>query len=56
LCTEDSYDLRNVDMDRNNICNIIVENCTPYDVTLERDSILRVMEQKRTNWFLSLMI
>jgi hypothetical protein len=26
-----------VNVDENNICNIIIENCTPYDVTLERD-------------------
>jgi hypothetical protein len=32
-----------VNVDKNNICNIIVENCAPY-VTLERDNILRVME------------
>jgi hypothetical protein len=32
-----------VNVDENNICNIIVENCTPYDVTLERD-ILWVVE------------
>jgi hypothetical protein len=33
-----------VNIDDNNICNIIVENCAPYDVTLERDDILGVME------------
>jgi len=33
-----------VNVDENNICNIIVENCAPYDVTLERDDILGVME------------
>jgi superfamily II helicase len=33
-----------VNVDENNICNIVVENCTPYDVTLERDNILGVME------------
>jgi hypothetical protein len=27
-----------------NICNIIVENCTPYDVTLEQDDIFGIME------------
>ena len=35
-----------VNIDENNICNIIVENCAPYDVTLERDDILGVMETK----------
>jgi hypothetical protein len=35
-----------VNVDENNICNIIVENCAPYDVTLERDDILGVMETK----------
>jgi hypothetical protein len=30
--------------DENNICSIIVENCAPYDVTLERDDIIGVME------------
>jgi hypothetical protein len=24
-----------VNIDENNICSIIVENCAPYDVTLE---------------------
>jgi hypothetical protein len=33
-----------VNVDENNICNIVVENCAPYDVTLERDDILGVME------------
>ncbi len=33
-----------VNIDENNICNIIVENCAPYDVTLERDDIIGVME------------
>ncbi len=33
-----------VNIDENNICNLIVENCAPYDVTLERDDILGVME------------
>jgi hypothetical protein len=33
-----------VNVDKNNICNIIFENCTPYDVTLERDDILGIME------------
>ena len=33
-----------VNVDENNICNIVVENCTPYDVTLEREDILGVME------------
>ncbi len=33
-----------VNVDENNICNIVVENCAPYDVTLKRDDILGVME------------
>ncbi len=33
-----------VNVDFNNICNIILENCAPYDVTLEHDDILRIME------------
>jgi len=33
-----------VNIDENNICNIIVENCAPYNVTLERDDIIGVME------------
>jgi hypothetical protein len=32
-----------VNVDKNNICNIVVENCAPY-VTLERHDILGVME------------
>jgi len=42
-----------VNIDGNNICNIIVENCAPYDVTLERDDILGVMEtetDERVPW------
>jgi hypothetical protein len=35
-----------VNIDENNIRNIIVENCAPYNVTLERDDILGVMETK----------
>jgi hypothetical protein len=31
-------------VDENNIYNIAVENCAPYDVTLERDDILGFME------------
>jgi len=33
-----------VNIDENNICSIIMENCAPYDVTLERDDIIEVME------------
>ncbi len=33
-----------VNVDENNICNIVVENCAPYNVTLERDDILGIME------------
>jgi hypothetical protein len=33
-----------ITIDKNNICNIIVENCAPYDVTLDRDNILGIME------------
>jgi hypothetical protein len=33
-----------VNVDENNICNIIMENCAPYDVTLEMDDILGVIE------------
>ncbi len=33
-----------VNVDDNNICNLIIENCAPYDVTLERDDILGIME------------
>jgi len=33
-----------VNVDENNICTIIVENCAPYDVTLEQDDIIGVIE------------
>jgi hypothetical protein len=33
-----------VNMDENNICTILVENCAPYDITLERGDILGIME------------
>jgi hypothetical protein len=35
-----------VNIGENNICNIVVKNCAPYDVTLERDDILGVMEME----------
>ncbi len=36
-----------VNVDENNICNIIVENCAPYDVTLEMYDIHGVMETEQ---------
>jgi hypothetical protein len=33
-----------VNVDKNNICNIIMENCARYNVTLERGDILGIME------------
>jgi hypothetical protein len=36
-----------VNIDENNICSIVVENCAPYDVTLEQDDIIGVMETKQ---------
>jgi hypothetical protein len=45
-----------VNVDENNICNIVVENCAPYDVTLERDDVLGVMETEEDELVLSLMI
>jgi hypothetical protein len=33
-----------MNVDENNICNTVVENCAPYDVTLERDNVLGIME------------
>jgi hypothetical protein len=33
-----------INMDKKNICNIVIENCAPYDVTLERDDILGILE------------
>jgi hypothetical protein len=41
-----------LNIDEKNICSIIVENCAPYDVTLERDDIIGVMETK-TDDFIS---
>jgi len=35
-----------INVDKNNICNIVMENCTPYDVTLERDDMLGIIETK----------
>ncbi len=35
-----------VNVDDNNICSIVLENCAPYDVTLERHDILGIMEIK----------
>jgi hypothetical protein len=33
-----------VNVNDNNICNIVQENCAPNDITLERDDILGIME------------
>jgi hypothetical protein len=35
-----------VNVDDNNICSIVLENCAPYDVTLERDDILGIRDIK----------
>jgi hypothetical protein len=40
--SHDSHDLRNIiNVDKN---NIVTENCAPYNVTLERDDILGIVE------------
>ncbi len=36
-----------VNIDKNNICSIVVENWAPYDVRLERDDIIGVMETEQ---------
>jgi hypothetical protein len=33
-----------INVDDNNVCSIVLENIAPYDVTLERDDILGIME------------
>jgi len=33
-----------INMDENNICSIVLENFAPYNVSLERDDILGIME------------
>jgi hypothetical protein len=33
-----------VSIDKFNNCKIVLENCTPYDITLKRDDILGIME------------
>jgi hypothetical protein len=38
-----------VNVDENNICNIVIENCAPYDVTLERGRESWKLRKKR--WF-----
>ncbi len=43
-----------VNIDENNICSIIVENCAPYDVTLERDDIIGVMETETDDFISSI--
>jgi hypothetical protein len=53
LCTKDIYGLRNAfhcERVENNICNILVENCAPYDVTLERDDILWLWETEEEDY------
>jgi hypothetical protein len=40
-----------VNVDENNICNIVVENCMPYDITLERDDEIQgIMETEEEEW------
>jgi len=36
-----------ITIDKNNIFNIVVENCAPYDVTLDRDDTLGIMEVEK---------
>jgi hypothetical protein len=43
-----------INVDENNICNIVIENCAPYDVTLERDDILGSWKLKKRKWYPSL--
>ncbi len=41
-----------VSMDNNNNCKVIVENCAPYDVTIERNNlmgVIKIEEEKQTD-------
>jgi hypothetical protein len=40
-----------INVDNSNICNIVIENCAPYDVPLERDDILGIMETEEEELF-----
>jgi hypothetical protein len=35
-----------VSMDENNNCNVMVENCTQYDITIERNDLMGLIEIK----------
>ncbi len=35
-----------VSIDKNNNCKIVIEKCTSYDVKLERDKIIGILEVK----------
>ncbi len=35
-----------ISVDKNNNCKIVIENCTLYDLTLENDDIIRILEIK----------
>ncbi len=35
-----------VTVDKNNNCKIVIDNCAPYDVTIDRNDILALMERE----------
>ncbi len=35
-----------VTVDKNNICKIVIENCAPYDVTMDRNDIIALMDRE----------
>ncbi len=39
-----------VSIDKNNNCKIIIDNCAPYDVTIDRNDILGIMDLEWRNW------
>jgi len=35
-----------VTMDKNNNCKIVINNCAPYDITIDRNDILALMDRE----------
>ncbi len=35
-----------VSIDKNNNCKIVIDNCAPYDVTIDRNDIIGIMDKE----------
>ncbi len=38
-----------VSIDKNNNCKLIIDNCAPYDVVIDRNNILGIMDTEPDN-------